>query len=96
VANGIDTAVDRVQPAPQSLVDRAAADPGGKQLLSCHHAVLPLRQFREDPIRGTRVAFAPNSVVNATLVLRWGIAALVGHGSDADRARRTGGALKVR
>jgi hypothetical protein len=51
VTNGIDGAMDRMEPAPDSPIDGAAADPDRKQLPPRNHAVLPVRQIRDRPIR---------------------------------------------
>jgi hypothetical protein len=83
--------VDRVQAAPESLLDRSTTDTGCEQLPSRNHTVLPLSHFGKHEIRVTRVAFAPNNGVNATLVKD-----LVGHVPDGGPQRRTHGAPNVK
>jgi hypothetical protein len=57
-----------MQPTSHPLVNRPSADAGIEQLPPRDNAMLPLGQSRKDSIHIARVAFAPNSVVNATLV----------------------------
>jgi len=91
VANRVDTAMDLVQPAPKPLLDCSTADSGIEQLSPGDHAMLPLRQSRKNPIRSTRVAFAPNSGVNVNLVR-----CLVNHAADDAPALRACGATNVK
>jgi hypothetical protein len=69
-------------PGSEAHLNRAAPNPGVKQLPPPHHAVLPTRKPRNDTIHITRPAFAPYGVVNA---------GLVGHAADVGGGRRAGG-----
>jgi hypothetical protein len=68
VADGVDAAMDWVQPATQSLVNRPSANARGQQLPTSCNPMLSFRQLGKYQVRITRAAFAPNSVVNAALV----------------------------
>lgn len=56
MADGIDTAVNPVQPSrPHTPVDRIRAEPERDQLAALHDPVLPPRKLRDRPIdRGLR------------------------------------------
>jgi hypothetical protein len=60
--------MDRVQTAADPILDRPTSNSGRKQLLSRDHTMLPLGELRNNAIRSTRVAFAPNSGVDATFM----------------------------
>ncbi len=87
VAHEVDTAVDRVQSAAESVLNRPRTNSGSKQLPSGNHAMLSSRQLRQNAIHRTRVAFAPNSGVNATLAC-WGSQGLGGHRTEPGGAGR--------
>ena len=53
-------------PASQPMVDRAATDARIEELRPRHHAMLALRQRRDEPIDATRVKLTPYVVVNFT------------------------------
>lgn len=55
MADGIDAAVDRMQPAVSDpSVDRTRADPQRPKLPPRHHPVLTLSQLPDDPVDTTR------------------------------------------
>jgi hypothetical protein len=72
VADGIDPAVDSVEPATRKAnIHSTAGDPHGKQLPPRHQAMLPARKTSQHPIHAVLTAsraFATHIVVNARFV----------------------------
>jgi hypothetical protein len=68
MSDGIDAAVDQVQPAGlQATIDCTRAQPQVPELRSRHHPVLATSELGEPPI-WTTVTFATYLVVKVTLV----------------------------
>jgi hypothetical protein len=60
VADGVDAAVDPVQPTTlQPVTDGSPAHSNPSQLLSCYHAVLTLRQFGHQPVGASNAQLCP-------------------------------------
>lgn len=93
MADGIDPAVDSVEPATRKTnIHSTAGDPHGKQLPPRHQTMLPARKTSQYPIHAVlltaRRAFATHIVVNARFVdLDRGHATTLGD-RDARVARR--------
>jgi hypothetical protein len=86
MAHGIDPDVHPVpRPALDPLLNRSRPDPQEDQLAPAHHAVLSSGQLPSHPVYVTRDAFAPDGVVNASLV---------SHDVDAEGPQRACGARK--
>ena len=76
MADGVHTPAQRMKTtASQPMVDRPATDARIEELRPRDHAMLALRQRRDEPIDATRVKLTPYLVVNFTTLAHEAIVA---------------------